>query len=337
MSNLSTAFTTDPWLPLCDAKGQLLPQAVGWSTRPQIQCAMPGHYGRRKRWNHWCVTTPDWMLSLTVADLDYLGYGAAYFLDLHTGHAVAHTQLRAFARGCTLPDTPLQGHIFQNQRLQIRVDEHPGRARLVATVPDIGGQALQVALDVQRPTHLDSVNLVVPFSAGGFHATSRHVGLPVSGDVQLGSTHYRCEPGKSFAALDFGRGVWPLNTHWTRAVFAAPGGIAGNFGSGWTDNTGLSENALWFGGELLHVTSPLTIAGNPHTPLAPWQLSSEDERLALVFTPRQQHIARPQVGPFYAETKQWFGQFDGVLRGPKGERVPVDGALGWLGTTNARW
>jgi len=337
MSNLSTALVSDPWQPLCDAKGRLLPNAIGWSSRPHLNCALPGHYGRRKRWNHWCITTPDWMMALTVADLDYIGYGAVYFLDLQTGHAVAHTQLRPLARGCEMPDTPLQGHVFQHSRLQIRVDEHPGRARLVATVPDIGGQTLQVALDVQRPGHLDSVNLVVPFAQGGFHATSRHVGLPASGDVQLGTTQYHCIPGNSFAALDFGRGVWPLNTHWTRAAFAAPGGIAGNFGSGWTDNTGLSENALWFGGELQHVSSPMTISGNLHNPSAPWQLNSADDRVALVFTPRQQHVARPKVGPFYAETRQWFGQFDGVLRGPKGERVPVDGALGWLGTTNARW
>lgn len=337
MSNLSTALSSDPWQPLCDAKGKLLTHAVGWSSRPHLNCALPGHYGRRKRWNHWCITSPDWMLALTVADLDYIGYGAAYFLDLQTGHAVAHTQLRPLARGCALPDTPLQGHRFGHSRLHISLDEHPGRARLIATVPDIGGQTLQVALDVQRPSHLDSVNLVVPFPQGGFHATSRHMGLPVSGDVQLGTTQYRCTRGNSFAALDFGRGVWPLSTHWTRAAFAAPGGIAGNFGSGWTDNTGLSENALWFGGELVHVPNPVTITGNPHNPSAPWQLNSEDDRLALVFTPRQQHVARPKAGPFYAETRQWFGQFDGVLRGPKGERVPVDGALGWLGTTNARW
>lgn len=337
MSNLNTAPALDPWLPLCDAKGQVYRPAIGWSPRPSIDCAMPGNFGRRKRWNHWCITTPDWMLALTIADLDYLGYGAAYFLDLHSGHAVAHTQLRPFARGCQLPDTPLESHVFQHPRLQIRVDEHAGRARLSVAVPDIGGQNLQVCLDVQRPAHLDSVNLVVPFTDGGFHATSRQMGLPVSGDVQLGNTQYRCAPGQSFAALDFGRGVWPLHTHWTRAAFAAPGGIAGNFGAGWTDNTGLSENALWFGGELLHINRPVTIAGNPHNPSAPWQLDSEDDRLSLTFTPRQQHIARPKLGPFYAETRQWFGQFDGVLRGPKGERVPVDGALGWLGNTQARW
>jgi hypothetical protein len=326
-----------PPQPLCDSKGRLLAEAIGWSSRPQVHCALRGHLGRRKRWNHWCITTPQWMLALTLADLDYLGYGAAYFLDLDSGRAVAHTQLRPFAFGCQLPDLPLESHAFNHPRLQLRIDEHPGRLRLTAAAPDIGGQPLQVALDIQRPAHLQSVNLVAPLRGGGFHATSRQLGLPASGSLQLGRKQYSCAPGQSFAALDFGRGVWPLNSHWQRAAFAAPGGIAGNFGSGWLEHSGLSENALWFGGELQHLDSPLSIEQSAHAPLAPWHLDSADERVALRFSPRQLHRACPKLGPFHADTQQWFGRYDGVLRGPKGERVPVDGALGWLGATHARW
>ena len=91
---------------LCDAHGRLEPNAIGWSSRPQVNCAMPRNLGRRKRWNHWCITTPDWMLALTFADLDYLGYGAAYFLDLRSGKSASRTQLRPFGQGCDLPDTP---------------------------------------------------------------------------------------------------------------------------------------------------------------------------------------------------------------------------------------
>ncbi|NQD91956.1 DUF2804 domain-containing protein [Pseudomonas sp. CrR25] len=322
---------------LCDAQGRLNPHAVGWSPRPQLDFSLPGHYGRRKRWNHWCITTPQWMLSLTQADLDYLGYGAAYFLDLESGQAVEHSQLRWLARGCRLPDQPQQSHEFCHPRLQFRFSEHPGRLRLTVAAPDIGGQPLQVALDIQRPAHLDSVNLAAPLGPRGFHATCRQLGLPTNGSVQLGRQQYRCVAGQSFAAMDFGRGVWPLRSHWTRAAFAAPGGIAGNFGAGWTDYSGLSENALWFGGELQHLDCPVHIEQSPLSPLAPWRLSTADARVELTFTPRQHHQACPRLGPFFADTRQWFGHFDGVLRGPLGERVPVDSALGWLGATNARW
>lgn len=328
------AFTPQP---LCDSKGRLLPEAIGLSPRPQIDCALHGHAGRRKRWNHWCITSPQWMLSLTLADLDYVGYGAAYFLDLESGEAMAHTQVRPFGMGCSLPDSPLDSHAFLHPRLQLRVDEHPGRLRLTAAAPDIGDQPLQVALDIQRPAHLDSLNLVAPLAHGGFHACSRQVGLPAGGSVQLGQRRYDCTPGQSFAALDFGRGVWPFNSHWQRAVFAAPGGIAGNFGSGWLEYSGLSENTLWFGGSLSPLASPLHIEQSALTGLAPWHLHSEDERVALTFTPRQLHRAHPKFGPFHADTRQWFGHYSGVLKGPEGERVPVDGALGWLGETHARW
>lgn len=322
---------------LCDARGQLNPQAIGWSPRPQTDCALPGHVGRRKRWNRWCITTPHWMLVLTQADFDYVGYGAAYFLDLNSGQACAYSQLRLLARGCQLPDQPEQSHEFCHPRLQLRIIEQPGRLRLTVAAPDIGGQPLQVDLDIQRPAHLDSVNLVAPLGQRHFHATCRQMGLPASGSVQLGNRHYSCVAGHSFAAMDFGRGVWPLHSHWTRAAFAAPGGIAGNFGAGWTEHSGLSENALWFGGELQHLDTPVLIQQNPHTPLAPWRLHSLDERVDLTFTPQQLHQACPRLGPFYADTRQWFGRFDGILRGPNGACVPVDRALGWLGATHACW
>ncbi|WP_245306384.1 DUF2804 family protein [Salmonella enterica] len=76
------------------------------------------------------------------------------------------------------------------------------------------------------------------------------MGLPSHGSLTLGHKTYRCTEGRSVAALDFGRGVWPFNTHWTRAAFAAPGGLAGNFGSGWTETSRRSVAALGFGGAL---------------------------------------------------------------------------------------
>lgn len=336
MNSLSNPLPELPQ-PLCDSRGQLAEDAIGWSSRPRVNCALPSHWGRRKRWNRWCVTTPDWMLALTFADLDYLGYGAAYFLDLRSGKSGNHTQIRPFGRGCDLPDSPLESHEFNHNRLQLRADDRGNAVRLTVVAPDIGGQPLHVSLDIQRPPHLESVNLVCPMGRRTFHATSRQLGLPVSGSVQLGSQQYACTPGQSFAALDFARGIWPLKSHWTRAAFAAPGGIAGNFGNGWCDYSGLSENALWFGGELLHLEEPVHIEQGSQSSLEPWRLHSDDGQVDLNFTPRQLHQACPRLGPLYADTRQWFGHFDGLLRGPQGEKVPVNGACGWLGSTHARW
>lgn len=337
MNSIASPSTVLTAQPLCDARGRLLEEAIGWSTRPRVHCALPGNTGRRKRWNHWCITTPDWMLSLTFANLDYLSYGAAYFLDLRTGKSAAHTQTQLFGHACTLPDTPLESHEFSHSRLQLKADDRGNSVRLTVAAPDIGGQPLHVALDVHRPPHLESVNLVCPMGRNTFHATNRQLGLTVTGNLQLGRQQYTCTSGHSFASLDFARGVWPLHSHWTRAAFAAPGGIAGNFGAGWCDFSGLSENALWFGGELLHLEERVHITQSQQSQLGAWHLNCASGQVKLCFTPMQLHQAHRRLGPLYADTRQWFGRFDGVLRGPQGETVPVVSANGWLGSTHARW
>src|SRR5690606_27310777 len=42
-------------VPLCTPAGRLNRAAVGWSRRPVHDCTLPGSWGRRKRWDFWCV------------------------------------------------------------------------------------------------------------------------------------------------------------------------------------------------------------------------------------------------------------------------------------------
>ncbi len=336
MNSITSPLLTEN-LPLCLANGQLNPAAIGWSHLPDLNYALHGNLGRRKRWNHWCVVNPQWMLAISLADFDYVGYAAVYFLDMSTGETFTHAQLKPFARGCHLPDSPMQSHSYQSAALDIRVNELPGRARLSVAVTNLAGLPLAAELEFLRPAHLDAVNLVAPMVGQNFQATCRQVGLPASGQVQLGQQLFQCTLGQSFAALDFSRGVWPLNSQWTRATFAAPGGLAGNFGAGWAAPGEPNENALWFGGKLTRLNLPVDIQPCGNERLDSWQLSSACRRVELTFSPQQLHRVQPRLGLFFVDNQQWFGRFDGSLCNPYNERVPVVGALGWLGSTNARW
>nr|WP_241492112.1 DUF2804 domain-containing protein [Pseudomonas sp. TTU2014-080ASC] len=322
---------------LCDSKGQLNPHAIGFSSRPSVHCAIPGHFGRRKRWNHWCITSPQWMLSITQADFDYIGLAAANFVDLISGKHMGFSQTRLFARDCHLPDRPFESHSFEHPLLQLRVNDTPYNSTITLSAANHGGDVLQAILHVQRPAHMDSANLVAPLGPNSFHATSRQLGLPCTGTLQLNSRIYESTAAQSFASLDFGRGVWPLNSHWKRAAFAAPGGIAGNFGSGWTDHSGLSENTLWFGGQALHLESPVNIEAESTNSMAVRQLRSADGKVQLSFSPCQKHQSRRNFGLLYISNFQLFGHFNGMLRGEHNECVPVQNALGWLGETETRW
>ena len=81
---------------LCSADGRLNAAAIGWARRPLVRANLRGGFGRRKRWDYWCVTDERWLLALLVADLDYVAFAAASAIDLTTGEREDRVKL---ARG----------------------------------------------------------------------------------------------------------------------------------------------------------------------------------------------------------------------------------------------
>jgi hypothetical protein len=59
---------------LCMPDGKHLnPAAKGWSRRPLHTANLRGGWGRTKRWDYWAVLAGDLVVSITYADVDYLG------------------------------------------------------------------------------------------------------------------------------------------------------------------------------------------------------------------------------------------------------------------------
>src|SRR5262249_53399625 len=59
---------------LCDARGRLNPAAVGWSRTPLVRANLVGHWPRKKRWNFWNWISPQFVFSVTLADIDYAAF-----------------------------------------------------------------------------------------------------------------------------------------------------------------------------------------------------------------------------------------------------------------------
>ena len=89
----------------CTDDARLRPEAIGWSRHPLHECNLKGRWGRKKRWDYWCVTTDHHLLSLTYADCDYLGLVSVLFLDYATNRCVEKGIVVPFALGFRQPDT----------------------------------------------------------------------------------------------------------------------------------------------------------------------------------------------------------------------------------------
>jgi hypothetical protein len=69
----------------------------------------------------------------------------------------------------------------------------------------------------------------------------------------------------------------------------------------------------------------------------PWRLASPDGRLDLTFTPFAERVARTDLRVLRSEVHQLFGRYAGTAVADNGERLKIDGLIGWAEEHQARW
>lgn len=282
---------------MCDAKGRLSPAGIGWAKQPIIRCNLSGSPFRKKKWNYWCVTSPELLFSVTMSHLDYAAVLFVYALDLRTLRFHEQTAVVPFGIGCAMPDEVNASLRYEGKDMKIFFDEQGDSTRIRVQCPRFAGkgQSLFADMVIHRPAGHESVNVVVPWSETRFQFTSKQTALPTTGAVEWCGETYALNVGEAFGCLDFGRGKWPYRATWNWA--AASGVTYGytvglNFGGQWTDGTGQTENGIVVDGRLSKIHEDIRWEYNRRDYTAPWKLkTAQTERVDLVFEPLFERIA----------------------------------------------
>jgi len=310
---------TEP-ITLCLPDGRLDPAAVGWSRRPLHRCNLRGRWPRKKRWDYWCVTGDDVMIALTWADVDYLGLAVASALDLASGALVEEF---ALARpGGAFAETVGGGDVaFERRGFALRIEPRADGTRLSART-----RRLQIEITVEPPR--ESLSVVVPFDDARFQFTCKQIGLAARGRAIVDGRERRLDG--AWAALDFGRGIWPHRTRWRWAAAAGTANgraVAFNLGGLWTRGTGATENALFLDGRAHKLSDEIELDGQ--------RLSSP--AVELSFVPLHARHVGADVWPIGARLDWACGWFNGWLLAGGGERIEVRNLFGWNEEVRARW
>jgi len=331
---------------LCTPAGRLDRAAVGWTRRPLHRCALPGSWGRRKRWDFWSVVGPDLACNLTYADVDYVGIVDVWCVELSTGRTIERSVPVPLARGLALPDevggAPLH---HEGGGLEVAISEVDGGTRLRVAFGDgaAGGEAFDLDVLVHRPAGHESLGVVIPWSDRRFQYTTKDVARPAGGTVEWGEQVVTLDPddGRSWGCLDFGRGKWPYRTRWN---WGAGAGLASGvrvglqLGGRWTVGTGMTENALCVDGRLSKVSEELEWTYDRRDWLRPWRVRTpRSDRVDLTFTPVYDKVSRLQLGVASQAVDQCFGAWSGTVV-PEGDRpLTIDGLFGWAEEASWRW
>ncbi len=335
---------TEP-VDLCDAAGRLLPAARGWSRTPLHRANLRGPWGRRKRWDYWCVITPEVIASITYADVDYLGVASVWVLDRATGATGSAGTMRPLGRGMALPELPCTGTMRAlGRRYDIELHEAVGHTRLRASGGHPGSEhAVSVDVLVDRPAGHETMSVVVPWSDRRFQYTSKHTARPATGTIRLGSRTWTFgRGGDAWGVLDLGRGIWRYSNRWNWAAAqgrSETGAVIGlQFGGKWTDGTGATENALCVDGRLSKLGETLVWDYSWDDPMSPWHVRTPDsDQVDVVLTPTYDRHDRTSLGVLSMEVHQCFGTWSGTIRDDDGTRHELGGIHGFAEEARNRW
>lgn len=327
---------------LCRPDGRLDPAAIGWARQPLIDCSLPGRWGRRKRWDFWCVTGADFAMNLTYAHIDYLGLADIWFHDFGRDATATATVPVPFGRGMHLPDHAGAGPLsFTDRRRHLSFRETPEGTALTVSFPTEHG-LFAADLLVTRPADHESLTVVIPWSDRRYQCTTKDVARPASGTITWGDHRTTMTTdGRSWGCLDFGRGRWPYRTTWN---WGAGAGLVGEervglqLGGKWTDGTGMTENALVVDGRLSKLSEELVWTYDREDWLRPWRVRTpRSDRVELTFTPIHDKVSRLQAGVAANAVDQCFGHWSGRVRPDDHDVIEIDGVFGWAEEATWRW
>lgn len=143
------------------------------------------------------------------------------------------------------------------------------------------------------------------------------------------------------ASLDFGRGVWPRKSFWNWATCSgmSDGRAVGiNLGGGWTDGTGMTENAVIVENKISKISDRMIFIYDKNDLMKPWRIRTENtDRIELEFKPLYKRLARTNMVIVTSDIYQMFGCFSGSIIADEGERVNINNIFGCAEEHKAKW
>lgn len=324
---------------LCDRRGKLRPEAIGWSRYPLHDCQISGHMGRKKKWNFWFIINNQVIITVAVCHLDYIGLAFFHLIDLQSGQKVEQTIKVPLAIGIYLPDSVHGDVHFDHKKLQISFTHNQTTTTIL--VDGVTSQGIAYLVDMSISETAEALHMVIPWADTRFQYTAKQPGRAAAGTVRVGSKLYDLTQEATSASLDFGRGIWPYVTQWNwmTCCFRWRGSWCGcNLGAGWTDGTGMTENGLLLQQRAEKITEPIQFRYDPSSPMKPWRITTtSSDRVQLIFTPIHYQEKRENYLVLSSHLQQYIGKYNGTLQTEANDLIRIEDAWGICEDQKARW
>ena len=329
--------------PLLDPDGTLA--AWGWARYPLMvydrDLIARDKKHRLKEWDYYAVTSPDLYLEITLADISWAVMAAVSFIHYPSGRAGANLYFNLGPDPLlTLPADPYASTTFQRGAHFVSFDFNERTRILNFDFPaSVVGPRIRGEIEVQDDPNEESLSTAFPFHEPDlFFYTDKIVALPACGEFDVGGRTYSFQPDRTYAVLDWGRGVWPSEFEWGWAV---AGGMADgkrfgfNIGFGEEDNSkGTGNNIIYDG--VLHKLGEIEWL-QPQDNMEPWRFITPDGRFDMVMEPFHDQSGKLDFIIYSTDTTKVHGLISGRAVLDDGTVVVVDDIIGFAEHCYQKW
>jgi Domain of unknown function (DUF2804), N-terminal/Domain of unknown function (DUF2804), C-terminal len=297
---------------------------------------------RLKEWDYYAFTTPTHFFSATVADIGYLGLVFVYLIDFEAGVMYHNSVPTPLGAGCRLPHSSEKGNVcFKRKNVEVNFLRQRGKRVVMVDWKNFsGGCDLSAEIVARQPKSLESIAMSTPIGKRHFYYNHKINCMPAAGEVNFGNLTLDLAEDNALCSLDWGRGVWDYQTFWNWASasgFLADGRRIGlNFGIGFGDLSGATENCFFVDGKMSKLTG-MSFDYNGKDYMSPWKFFSDDGKCRLTFTPFFEREDAMNLILLATEVHQMFGRYNGEIDTDDGETIKVRNLLGWAEEHKARW
>lgn len=282
-----------------------------------------------KQFQFVCISGPDWLLAVAIADVRYVCSGFAYLYQ-HGKPVREFALLAPLGYGCLLSDSPQQGLASMGKGAK-QWQIHCATTGWTLSVQAPGLQA-ELQLDFARQPPLA---LAAPTGYNGWTYTEKNNALCVSGRLLLDGQPL--DLTRARGGIDFSAGFMRRETSWrwssiNTLLDGVPFGL--NLAAG-VNETGLCENALWHDGNIQHL-SPARFEFD-RGQATPWRIRTLCGEVDLTFHSDFCRQEKLQLGLLASNFRQYAGFYHGTVRLRDGRLLQLQHCLGLAEDHYAKW
>ena len=296
---------------------------------------------RLKEWDFYSFVTPEYTISVTVADIYFASFASVEVVDHQLDEPLMNISLELRGEDeYFLPETPYASTYWDGDggTVSIEWDQEERRIEFDFDASSLGPAAVGSVVLGHGPDD-ESLAAAVPFAEpGSFFYENKVFGMPITGEILVGEQSYSFDADDAYGVLDWGRGVWPEAFDWGWAVaFGTSDGrqIGLNLGWGEGDEEQATPNAMLVDGRLhkLGMMEWSWAANDEET----WRFRDEEGRYDLKLVPVYYQLGELDLGLYSTHLDKVYGHFSGHITIADGTVIDLEDLFGFAEVANQQW